>query len=379
MENNIFTKLKKMLDGHQEESTLPTELKISSERMTQSDTTLKNDNNIHTITCPEYKKLSEYGYIRTIADIIKVLNKQNHYTDPEVLRNDIQKTLEPYRERGTVSQSAIDAVRCLFHDYSVLLFHGNKLNLDEFARIIDKIPTEGNNAIDEVFSIRQKAKILYAVEFANNICRYTNPNNLVYDLQGLLWGNSTWGWHTKLLDDVHPHMDYGVRFFLDNIKDAWDSITSKDNLFSEGTLNNDLLESYMFTYHEKKIMNLGLISTLKEDYEEIGGCHSTRMMPKKPGSGPVYVIGDDEKIKRACHPSDDTLIQQKFYEMGFINILLKNMVARHEYRIVDEGGNYGLSYYVPVRDYSRPVYETDCREKLFDSEDEKIKFIKSFC
>lgn len=348
------------------------------DRMSQSDKTKEILDNVPTFSCPEYKKLSEYGYIRTIADIIKVLNKQNHYTDPEVLREDLQNTLEPYRERGTVSQSAIDAVRCLIHDYSVSLFHGNKLDLDEFARIIDMIPSEGKSAIDKVFSIRQKAKILYAVEFANKICNYTTPNDLIYDLQGLLWGNSIWGWHTKLLDDVHPHMDYGVRFFLDNIKEAWPSITHKDDLFTEATLNNDLLESYMFSDHEKKIMSLGLISTLKEDYEEVGGCHSTRLMPKKTGSGPVYVIGDDEQVKRACHPSDDTLIQQKFYEMGFLDVLLKNMVARHEYRIVDEGGNYGSSYYVPTRDYSRPVYDYDFHEKSFGSTDEKIKFIKSF-
>ena len=306
------------------------------------------------------------------------MNKQNHYTDPEALREDLQKTLEPYLERGTVSQSAIDAVRCLVHDYSTVLFRANKLDLNEFARIIDKIPTEGRSSIDKVFSVRQKAKILYAVEFANKICNYTKPNDLIYDLQGFLWGNSTWGWHTKLLSDSHPHMDYGVRFFLDNIKDAWDSITCKDSLFAEATLNNDLLESFMFTEHEKKIMNLGLVATLKEDYDEVEGCHSTRMMPKKSGSGPIYVIGDDKQLKKACHPSDDTLIQQKFYEMGFMSVLLNNMVARHEYRLVDEGGNYGSSYFVPVTDYTRPVFETDCREILFDSEDEKIKFIKSF-
>ena len=75
---------------------------------------------------------------------------------------------------------------------------------------------------------------------------------------------------------------------------------------------------------------------------------------------------------------DDTHIQQKFYELGFMDVLLNNMVARHEYRLVNEGGNYGSSYYVLVKDYTRPVYETDCREKLFDSEDEKIEFIKSF-
>ena len=373
MKSNKFTILKQMFDGHIEVESVPTEFKTSPEKMTQPDVAQKTINNVPTFSCPEYKKLSEYGYIRTIADIIKVLNKQNHYTDPEVLREDLQKTLEPYRERGTVSQSAIDAVRCLIHDYSTFLFRKNKLDLDELARIIDQIPTEGRSAIDRVFSIRQKAKILYAVEFANKICNYTTPNDLIYDLQGLLWGNSK-GWHTKPLDDDHPLMDN----FLDNIKEAWPSITHKDDLFTEATLNNDLLESYMFTDHEKKIINLGLVSTLKEDYEEVEGCHSTRLMPKKSGSGPVYVIGDDEQVKRACNPYDDTLILQKFYEMGFLDVLLKNMVARHEYRIVDEGGNYGSSYYVPTRDYSRPIYDYHFHEKSFDSTDEKIKFIKSF-
>lgn len=334
-----------------------------------------NSVDVPVIACPEYKKLSEYGYIRTIADIIKVLNETKSYTSPKVLIADLYEALEPYRERGTVSQSSIDAVRCLIHDNSSYLFSDQKLDINKLARIIDKIPSEGKNAIDRVFSIRQKAKILYAVKFANRICKYTNSNNLIYDLQGLFWGNSNWGWHTKLLDDVHPHMDNGVRFFLECVEKAWPSITSKDNTTGEMTLNNDLLESYMFTDHEKKIKEKGLVSTLKEDYEEVPGCHSARLMPKRPGSGPVYLVDDNKEIQRACHPSDDTLIQQEFYECGFIEVLIKNMMARHEYREVE--GDRSM-YYLPVKDYSCPIYDGRYHEMSFDTEEQRMKFIESF-
>lgn len=327
------------------------------------------------VVCPEYKKLSEYGYIRTIADIIKVLNYSNSYTDPETLIADLHTTLEPYRERGTVSQSSIDAVRYLIHDNASILFDGNKLNINVLARIIDEIPSKGNSPIDEVFSIRQKAKILYAVMLANRICKYTNPKDLIYDLQGLFWGNSSWGWHTKLLDDVHPHMDNGIRFFLECIEKAWPFITSKEHSTNEMALNNELLESYVFTDHEKKVKEKGLVSTLREDYEDVPGCHSTRLMPKRPGSGPVYLVDDNKQIQRACHPSDDTLIQQKFYETGFIEVLLKNMIARHEYREAE--GDRDM-YYLPVKDYSRPVYDGRYKIISFDSEEDKIKFIKSY-
>lgn len=376
MRNSFFTMLERMLGCHKEISTVPTDLKTSTERKSRSDAKQETTNNVPTFSCPEYKKLSEYGYIRTIADIIKVLNEENHYTHPEELRNDLQETLEHYRERGTVSQSAIDAVHCMIHDFSASLFHGNKLNLEEFARIIDKIPTEGRSAIDEVFSIRQKAKILYAIEFANKVCKYTNSNDLVYDLQGLLWGNSTWGWQTRLLDDVHPHTNYGVQFFLDNIKEAWSSITQKDEQHIEATLNNDLLESYMFSTHEKKLLELGLVQTLKEDYEEFSGCHSIRLIPKQSGSGPIYVYNDQKQIVKACHPSDDTLIQQEFYEMGFLSVLLENMVKRNEYKKVEV--YRGDDLYIPVKDYTKPIYDGHCRDIKFDSEEEKLAFIKKY-
>jgi uncharacterized protein (DUF1810 family) len=335
---------------------------------------VKNTADVLDFCCPKYKMLSEYGYIRTIADIIKVLNQSNCYTDPETLEHDLQMVLEHYRERGTVSQSSIEAFRCLIHDYSTILFDGNKLDIDVLAHIIEKIPYEGRNPIEEVFSIRQKAKILYAVKFANRICKYTNPNDLIYDIQGLFLGKSTWGWSTALLDDDHPHTNYGVRFFLDNISKAWASITYVDEQSKKATLSNDLLESYMFTNHEKKIIGKGLVSTLKEDYEEVSGCHSTRLQPKRPGSGPIYVVNDDKRIQKACHPSDDTLIQQEFYEKGFVSVLMRNLVSRHEYREVEGGRDI---FFLPVRDYSRPIYDGNYNEMSFESEEQKIKFIKS--
>lgn len=371
-ETKVYLLLQAMVDRVKERMEEPDN---TEERKEQPDNKKEPKTNLPTFVCPDYKKLSEYGHIRTIADIIKELNRQNHYTDPEVLENDLLKVLEQYRDRGTVTQSGIDAVRCLVYDHSASLFRDNRLDLEELALIIGKIPTEGSSSIDEVFSIREKAKILYAVEFANKICNYSNPSNLIYDLQDLFWGITKLGWTTELLNDDNPHMDLGVAIFVENIREAWTSITSKNDIHAEATLDNDLLESYMFTDHEKKLKDTGLVSTLKDDYEEQGGCHSTLLFPKKPGSGPVYVIGDDEQVKKACHPSDDTLIQQKFYELGFLRVLLKNMVARHEYKIVDD---YRTSFYIPTKDYTRPVFDDDLKEKPFDSLDEKIKFIKSY-
>lgn len=329
--------------------------------------------NVPTFPCPEYKKLSEYGYIRTIADIIKVLNDQNHYTDPNALVGDLQKTLAPYRERGTVSQSAIAVVDWLIHREWRTLFRGNELDINEFARVIDDIPSEGNSPIDEVFSVRQKAKILYAVELANKICRYTNGSDLADDLHSLFYDNSTW---FKKLDDVHPHMDYGIRFFLDNLSDAWAYITREDGL-SVVTLDNDLLEKYLFTDHEKKILEIGLVQTIEEDYEVVIGCHSTRLLPKKPGAGPVYVLAGDGNYIKACHPSSDTLIQQKMYEHSFVCTLLGCMVRRDEYKKIEVGRGY---YYIPLRDYSRPVFEDYCgagiMEMIFETDEEKLDFIR---
>lgn len=111
MRNSFFTILERMLGCHKEISTVPTDLKTSTERKSRSDAKQETTNNVPTFSCPEYKKLSEYGYIRTIADIIKVLNEENHYTHPEELRNDLQETLEHYRERGTVS-GAIAGLNC---------------------------------------------------------------------------------------------------------------------------------------------------------------------------------------------------------------------------------------------------------------------------
>lgn len=340
-----------------------------------TETPHSNPIDIPVFCCPEYKKLSEYGYIRTIADIIKVLNKSNCYTDPKALKQDLQTVLAPYRERGTVSQSAIDAFSYLIHDYSEELFDGTKLDINKLAYIIDEIPSKEITPIDEVFSHRQKAKILYAIKFANKICKYTSPEALAYDLRTLFYGISTWGWHTKLLDDNHPHINYGVNFFLENITKIWPSITSLDSQSKVETLNNDLLELYMFTDHENKIKEDGLVSTLNKDYEEIPGCHSTRFFSIRPGTGPIYVINGNTQIQKACHPSDDTLLQQEFYEKGIIRVLMSNLVARHEYRAVN--GDSDISFYLPIIDYSRPIYDGEYNEMSFESEKDKIKFIRS--
>lgn len=53
----------------------------------------------------------------------------------------------------------------------------------------------------------------------------------------------------------------------------------------------------------------------------------------------------------------------------------KNMMARHEYREVE--GDRSM-YYLPVKDYSCPIYDGRYHEMSFDTEEQRMKFIESF-
>ena len=330
-------------------------------------------NTLSVIKCPEYKKLEEYGYIRTIVDIIKVLNSQNHYHEPDSLVGDLHQVMGQYRERKTVSESAIYEMVILINIHSKVLFRNNSLDINELVRLIDELRYDGISPIDHVYSLRQKAKILYAIKFANDFCRYTNPDDLIRDFKCLSIGKSYYGWHTELLDDKHPHMDCGTKVFIENLTKAWNYITTIDRSNSKPTLNNDLLEDYMFTNNEKKIKEKGLLDTLAEDYEEVPSCYYKLLMPKLPDSGPVYVYNSNNQIERVCYPTSDSLMHMNYYECGFKEILMNNMIDRHVYRVFEDKYE---RIYIPVEDYSRPIYQDDFVEIKFDSELKKIDYIK---
>lgn len=325
---------------------------------------------------PKDKKVMAYGMTRTVVDIIKCLNTRNHYKSPEVLINDIRRTLEDYGRRGTLMYGLLECICKRIQDNWSSLFINGVLDVEKLSDCMEDF-TKGNDEIGLIFSTHVKTKILRVVIKANRFRHYTNPQDLASDLTDFYGGREIdWAFLILITGFYHTHVILGLRYFLDNIPKMWKYVT----IDYEGrkVLDNDKLEDYVFTEHESRVLQLGLDKVLENDYEESPGCHSIAFFPKKVNSGPIYEKdGLNSTPIKACYPSDDALIQQRQYEAGFWNILFRKLIKSKEYVCKYDKDNRRC-YYIPSVDYSRPIMEVrDCvyEEVKFMDSKEKLSFI----
>jgi hypothetical protein len=259
---------------------------------------------------PESYKIMKYGQVRTLADIVKVLNEEHHYDNLEKLMTDFREVLEQYRRRGTISAETFDLIQSVFQENKRSLFNKRRLNI---ARL-EKILTDKNNINDkmeEVFYKRSIAKMLRIIQYLNNYQKYTAPEQILKDIQKLF--NSS---PSVFNDSFH----YPLYFFEHGLRNLWDKITQN------GILDNILLEKVMFGQHDEKVEKLGINKVIRIDYEDDGPCHPEVYFPREVGTGPVYVKGDRTFIK-SCGEGKGPNSIPDYYERELLEIIRDSEVG----------------------------------------------------
>ena len=310
---------------------------------------------------PKAVKLQNYGQVRTLADLAMTLNSQNHYDNPQMLLADLNPLIYLYRRRGTVTDDALDSFKAMLEKNADAWFHNGQFDIDQmFEHLQNEADNDALSAIDLIYSRRANAKIARVVMLMNEIARYTNPKDLISDIHLALLENGANqnGYHPIFWNDSFHYPFY---FFEGGIEHLWDSIIDND-----GYLDNDKLQKVMFDNHEQSVHTDGLPEVIRNDYDDDGPCHPEVFFPKENGTGPIYVQFGETTFVKSCGEGKGPRQWPELYEMQFLTPILKRLCTGENPEYIYTG------VYLPIRDYSRPVYHSSGKVYFENEKDKKL-------
>ena len=317
---------------------------------------------------PKSYKMMMYGQCRTFADIVKTLNEQKHYHSFEKLISDFWEVIEKYKQRGTVNQDSIDVMEKILHSNTEELFEGNRFHLGRFIEKLESaIDDNEKSEIDIIFDNRQRAKLLILLKTLNDICQYTDVEDLRCHLCSIATGRWNCGDNSYMNDPLPAIGNFPINLFLNGLCEQWENVTVN------GTLDNQLLEQVMFTEHSDRLKNLGIDQVIAVDFTDDGPCYPEVFYPKNPGTAPIYVKNDFSRryIKACgeCGEGKGPRSGHELYEMGLVMAILMQEVGKGHYELL------GDSYFIPVGNIRKPVFKKYFGRVHFASLEEKRQFI----
>ena len=201
------------------------------------------------------------------------------------------------------------------------------------------------------------------IQFLNEFRRYSNYEAIRDDLQSIPVSHCS-------SNDPQYYFSfykgpiwrvYGILF------DEWENVTK------DGILDNELLEQIAFGRFDNMVKEHGLKETIRLAYGDVG-CHPDIQAPmrRREGTvwGPVYRI-DGKHIEKGCSDFRRWPWTNTSFEMKFAHEILEK---DQNYMFADSDWRGGL--YLPVSDYTLPVYSRYGGRMDFESQEEKIKFIE---
>ena len=326
---------------------------------------LKDPTAANMIHAPKPYKMMMYGQCRTFADIVKTLNEQKHYHSFEELFPDFGAIIEQYQHRGAVNQDSLDVMERVLYNNKNELFEGNRFHMGRFVEKLEAaFDDKEKSEIDIIFANRQRTKLLILLKTLNDICHYTDVEDLRYDLLSLATGRFNCGDNSYMNDPLPRIGNYPINWFLSGLQKQWDNVTVN------GTLDNQLLEQIMFSEHAKRVKDMGIDQVIASDFTVDSACHPEVFLPKNPGTAPVYVKDDfSRRYIKACGEGKGPRSGHEIYEMQLVKKVLMREVSKGNYEILRE------RYYIPVGTVKKPVFIEYYGRVHFASLAEKRKFI----
>jgi hypothetical protein len=260
------------------------------------------------LNVPNSYKNQEYGQVRTLADIVKVLNDKNHYADFEILMTDFENILKKYIDRGTINEDTYELFLTVFKNNKYVK-KGNRLDINSIFLELHSSRNNFEDRLEDIYYKRSVSKLIRIIEFFNTRRQYQSSEEIIADISILMDKP-----YLILNDSYH----YPLYFFKRGLENIWNEI-SKD-----GVLDNDLLDKIMFEKHEEKVNQFGLNQVIKIDFQDDGPCHPEVYFPNKLGTAPVYVqnnhCGKSSYIK-SCGEGKGPNSDPYYYEKRLFEIV----------------------------------------------------------
>lgn len=265
-------------------------------------------NYIGKLNVPISYKNQEYGQVRTLADIVKVLNDKNHYADFEILMTDFENILKKYIDRGTINEDTYELFLTVLKNNKYVK-EGKRLDINSIFLELHSSRNNFEDRLEDIYYKRSVSKLIRIIEFFNTRRQYQSSEEIIADIYILM--NKPY----QILNDSYH---YPLYFFKRGLENIWNEI-SKD-----GVLDNDLLDKIMFEQHEEKVNQFGLNQVIKMDFQDDGPCHPEVYFPNKLGTAPVYVqnnhCGKSSYIK-SCGEGKGPNSDPYYYEKRLFEIV----------------------------------------------------------
>ena len=315
------------------------------------------------IKAPKSYRLAKYGQCRTLADVVKTLNTQHHYGRYKDLKNDLEQVIKDYKRRKGFDVEAANLVVNTLEAHAEKLFRDGKFNVEQFDKLLDNhFIADKFASIDRLYTRRMCAKLVDIVQLLNDICRYNNIKDLQHDLS-LVMNGEEGNQPANLSDDYGGPDPTPTKSFVGCLLNLWPKLTV------EGVLNNDLLEQVMFTNHQEELAQKGIRAVIEESFRDDDRCSFGIYRPIARGTAPIYIEDNMARTyRKSCLDSSSLAFNQKF-EFYAVRPILDKKIEEGEYQILSK------RYYVPMKDFDRPVFDKYVGRLSFPSMIEKTEFI----
>ena len=299
---------------------------------------------------PETLRTMVYGQTRTFIDIMKVMNDDQPIMDIEELNN---RLIEYFYKHVRYFGADVTGFACqLLRNWNRTGENDNGINLSDLEEaLLDNTGMKyfARTNADEVYCRYCVAKLIHYIELLNEFRRYSSWQEIETDLHETLPDVSCGGVHDFFLVSQFMLSDT-----LREIEFHWEDVSENKQL------SNEKLEEVFFKDFQKMIDTYGMDGTIRKAYT-YQGCHPDWLIPESV-VGPFLFKTEDGGYEVRCGPhpmSADT------FELRYAIRLLRQC---KEYREVG-------SFYVPIRDFTLPVYHHYRGKIHFKTPDEKASFV----
>lgn len=301
-----------------------------------------------------------HGITKTLADILVELNNKEHFTNPDTAMGALGRYFDRFRKGG--DEIAFLAVRMMYSVLNIEDFELFKNGILDSNVLREKIFNDNVfiDLYDKAYLSYCKERLCNLISYLNAFRRYESARQIIDDLYELKVTsfNHCSPNNSPYFFSIGP--SYPIHFFRYGLQENWKEICT------HGVLDSRKMKEVMFNRHERGIRKYGLEAVIKHDYENDGPCHPEVYFPKKTGTGPVYVEVSDRRYIRSCGEGKGPHSVPNEYEF---NLALQLLSKDKKYIQIS-------NYYIPKVDYSLPVFYRYRGLLQFDSDNEKIAFIK---
>jgi hypothetical protein len=302
-----------------------------------------------------------HGVTRTFADMVIARNKQIAFKSPDEILTYLNNYFTRIEESGDpVAFMAVDSFWSVIEQDN--MFTPSGLDINRFrTELLDRFKL--SEQVDQVYFEYCLEKICNVVIFLNQFRKYEYSDAVVEDLSSCGFASlSSCGPSNpmaKMMNPLNAGFEYPLHFFRIFLEDNWDSISAN------GIINPDRLNELMFNKHQRGLRKYGLEAVIAHDYH--APCFREVYLPRRLGTGPVYIQQEDNNYVRSCGNGIGTNMIPNYLEVQIALAVLQN---DDRYERIGE-------YMIPKFDITLPILGEYTGIMSFNSDEDKRKFIDS--